>query len=184
MAKGIVMKERQDILSLSAQLGKFENTSNRLPPVDKWHPKLSGDIDIIIKKNGSWIHEGDEIKRDKLVRTFSTILRKEGQDYFLLTPVEKWRITVEDCPFIIVLADIKQINGVQIISLITNVGDQIELGESTFHQDKEEAPFIVIRSELRARLSRNVYYQLAEIAEENKEGIYIVKSNGTDHVLG
>ncbi len=178
------MSGNKTVLSLAEQLGKFQNLPGKLPPVESWSPELSGDMDMLIKKDGSWVHEGDEIKRDKLVRMFSTILRKEGADHYLLTPVEKWRIKVEDMPFIIVLAEIKSVDGIQIISLINNLGDQVELGENSFVLDGETAPYIEVRHGLNARLSRNVYYQLADNAEVNSAGLYCVKSNGLNHAIG
>lgn len=178
------MSENNKKLSLAEQLGKFENLPGKLPPVESWSPELSGDMDMIIKKDGSWVHEGDVIKRDKLVKVFSTILRKEGADYYLLTPVEKWRIKVEDMPFVIALADIRQVNGHQVVTLISNLGDQVELGCKSFVLDGGAAPYIEIRHGLNARLSRNVYYQLADISVENKAGLYCIKSNQLDHVIG
>ena len=85
---------------LAHQLG-IKATSSKLPPVMSWNPELSGDMDMVIRKDGTWWHEGVKIERKKLVQVFSTILRKEGDDYFLLTPVEKWRIRVEDLPFVV-----------------------------------------------------------------------------------
>ncbi len=76
----------------------------RVPPgFDQWNPPLSGDMDLVIKSNGVWLHEGDPIRREPLVRLFSTILRRENDgSYYLVTPVEKWRIKVEKAPFLVV----------------------------------------------------------------------------------
>lgn len=73
------------------------------PPIEKWQPALSGEIDIQILADGRWVHEGGEIKRHELVKLFASILRCEADGhYYLVTPVEKWRLQVEDLPLLIV----------------------------------------------------------------------------------
>ncbi len=74
----------------------FDLDKVQVYPLDKWNPPLSGDIDIRITKDGRWIHEGGEIKRKALVRLFASLVKQEGDEFFLITPVEKWRIGVED----------------------------------------------------------------------------------------
>ncbi|MEO1135757.1 MAG: DUF1285 domain-containing protein, partial [Pseudomonadota bacterium] len=74
-----------------------------LPPVEKWNPDYCGEIDLVIKRDGTWFHEGTPIGRARLVRLFSTVLRREGDRHYLVTPVEKLGITVEDAPFVGVL---------------------------------------------------------------------------------
>ena len=74
----------------------------RLPPLEQWQPAKRGQVDIRIDREGRWFHEGDEIKRQPLIDLFATLLRKEGSDYFLVTPVEQMQITVEDSPFVVV----------------------------------------------------------------------------------
>lgn len=152
-----------DILSLSAQLGKFEGSSKALPPIHEWNPDLSGDMDMEIKANGDWYHEGDPILREKLSKLFSSILRKEGEDHFLVTPVEKWRIKVEDQPFSAVLADYSGDH----IKLITSLGDEIVLDdENKWAFDGVKAPRVLVRDDLWARLGRNAFYEMVERAEE------------------
>ncbi len=179
------MSKTQDVMSLAAQLGKFEGMKAKIPPVTDWKPELSGDMDMVIKKDGSWIHEGDIIKREKLVRTFSTILKKEGDDFYLVTPVEKWRIQVEDMPFLVVLANIEKSGEGLAITLITNVGDEITLDNAHMLQLSDNSlPYVEIRNGLNARLNRNVYYQLAEHAHEGEGGAYLLRSGGINHRLG
>ena len=99
------------------------------PPIDKWHPELSGDIDIVIKSDGRWIHEGGEIKRHKLVKLFASILRREDDDeYYLVTPVEKWRVTVEDLPLQIIDFEVNDLADGRRIAVKTNVDTWLELG--------------------------------------------------------
>lgn len=172
-----------DISKLSAQLGKFSGMETQLPPVQDWTPELSGQIDIEIKQDCRWFHEGDEIKREKLVRIFSTILKREGDDYFLVTPAEKWQIKVADTPFEIVLADIRPDNENAVIQLITNTGDEVQLNlDHPLILEGDDIPRIEVRNGLMARLGRNVYYQLADRAVEHN-GQYRVESAGSWFVL-
>ena len=98
----------------------------KAPPLHLWNPDLCGDIDIVIKANGDWYHNGGLIQRKPLIKLFASILRRESdENYYLVTPVEKWRITVEDAPIIII--DIEVIDaesGNQQILFTTNVDSQ------------------------------------------------------------
>ena len=76
-------------------------SSEKIPSVHMWNPQLTGDMDLVIDREGRWVHEGGEIKRPALVKLFSSSLKKENGEYFLVTPVEKWRITVVLAPFFI-----------------------------------------------------------------------------------
>jgi uncharacterized protein len=142
-----------------------------LPPVDKWHPEFCGDIDIVIKRDGSWIHEGTPIGRARLVRLFSTVLRRDGEDYFLVTPVEKMRITVEDVPFIAVLMRVEGEGETQRLIFQSNVGDEAVAGPEhklVFRQNGasgEGAPYIDMRAGLEARIARAVFYDLVALGE-------------------
>lgn len=173
-----------DLTVLSAQLGKYLDMPSSLPPLDKWTPELSGDIDMLIKADGTWLHEGDVIKREKLVRLFSTILKRENDDYFLVTPVEKWRLKVEDQPFIIVLMHVVQKKEGPVIQMITNTGDEFEIDQAhALEVDEHESPKVMVRSGMYARLNRNVYYALAELSKE-KEGVFYIESNGIEFNIG
>ncbi len=176
--------KKNDILSLAAQLGKFEGMSTQLPPVQDWNPELSGVMDMTIRSNGTWWHEGTEIHREKLVRLFSTILKREGDRYFLVTPIEKWEIEVEDVPFLAILSEVADSeNGTRVISIITSVGDEVALNEQhPLILDGGDAPLVEIRNGLHARLNRNLYYEFASLAEE-RDGQYILESGGIKHVL-
>ncbi len=179
------MTDTSNISSLTAQLGKFDEVINALPPISDWNPELSGVMDMRIKKDGGWWHEGELIKRDKLTRLFSSILKKEEDEYFLVTPVEKWQIQVDDKPFVVQLAEVVEKGGQKVITLMTNVGDVIELNSvNRLYLDNEGLPFVEVRSGLMARLHRNVYYQLAEFAIENEQGQFVVNSAGENHTLG
>ncbi len=161
------------------------------PPLDLWHPALSGDIDIVIKANGDWVHDGSPIKRHSLVKLFSTILRREEDgEYYLLTPVEKWRIRVEDTALLVVDMDVDNKGEAdQRIIFTTNVDDQYLLGKkypltvSLSEHSGEPLPVIDLEQRLTAKLNRAVFYRLAELAVE-KEGRFFVTSEGMEFDLG
>lgn len=139
-----------------------------LPPVHLWHPAHCGDIDILIRADGVWMHEGSPIGRAQMVRLFSTILRKDPDGYHLVTPVEKMRIKVEDLPFRAVT--LREEGGRLIFT--TDQGDETEAGPDhaliveTDAETGEPAPRIHVRGDLWARVVRSVFYDLVERAEE------------------
>ncbi len=115
--------------ALSDQLADGENLSQpplpfSQPPLHLWHPELSGDIDILIKRDGSWIHEGQPILRPELVRLFASILRREEDgEYYLLTPVEKWRLRVECLPLLVTVFDFTTgQDGEPVLTAVLNTG--------------------------------------------------------------
>jgi hypothetical protein len=160
-----------------------------LPPVHLWNPPLCGEIDIRIRKDGLWLHEGSPIGREALVRLFSTVLRKDPDGFYLVTPVEKMRIVVEDAPFLAVRVD----RAGEALRFLTNVGDEVEAGPEhalrvqTDPSTGEPAPYLHVRRGLEARLRRPVFYELVEMAEEREtpQGRQLaVRSNGVWFPLG
>src|ERR1700712_607901 len=103
---------------------KTQAPGRGLPPVHLWDPQHAGDIDIVIRRDGTWVHEGAPIHREALVRLFSTILRKDPDGYWLVTPVEKQHLTVEDAPFVATSVDRRS----EALVFTTNVGDEVEAG--------------------------------------------------------
>ena len=106
-----------------------QQRNKKLPPVETWKPKNLGAIDIKISRDGTWVHEGGEIKRKELVQLFSTILVKEENSYFLVTPVQKLRIEVEDAPFVAVSFQVRGEPPKTDIIFETNVGDLVVLNK-------------------------------------------------------
>jgi hypothetical protein len=144
-----------------------------LPPVHLWNPAHHGDIDIVIRRGGAWVHEGAPIGREALVRLFSTILRKDPDGFHLVTPVEKMRITVEDAPFVAVRVDqVRDDAGRPVLRFQTNVGDEVDAGpENPIRvevdaETGEPRPYVHVRRGLEALIARPVFYELAELAEE------------------
>ncbi|MFM8753265.1 MAG: DUF1285 domain-containing protein [Phenylobacterium sp.] len=156
-----------------------------LPPVHLWNPAHCGDIDIVIKRNGQWFHEGTPIGREALVRLFSTVLRKDPDGFHLVTPVEKMRITVEDAPFIAVRVD----RDAGDLVFQTNVGDEVRAGPDnalrveTDPDTGEPRPYLHVRRGLEALVARPVFYELVEMAEE-AGGRLLVRSGGASFDLG
>jgi hypothetical protein len=172
--------------ALSAVAAAAERAGERgLPPVHLWNPAHCGDIDIRILRDGCWLHEGAPIAREALVRLFSTVLRKDPDGYWLVTPVEKLRITVEDAPFTAVRVD----RAGEALRFTTNVGDTVEAGPDnrlrveTDPATGEPAPYVHVRRGLEARLTRPVFYELADAAE-TRDGALGVSSNGAWFALG
>ena len=150
-----------------AGVAEAAGQASGLPPVHLWNPAHCGDIDIVIRRDGSWLHEGTPIGREALVRLFSTVLRRDPDGFHLVTPVEKLKITVEDAPFIAVRVDRRG----DALVFLTNVGDEVAAGPDnpirveTHPQTGEPAPYVHVRRGLEARIARPVFYELAEMAE-------------------
>ncbi|MEW6537390.1 MAG: DUF1285 domain-containing protein [Pseudomonadota bacterium] len=156
-----------------------------LPPVHLWHPEHCGDIDIVIRADGVWMHEGSPIGRTELVRLFSTVLRKDPDGYHLVTPAEKLKITVGDLPF---RAVAMRREGDALI-FTTDVGDEVRASEAdpivveTDPTTGEPAPRIHVRRDLWARIARSVFYEIVEMAQE-VDGRLVVRSGGQIFSLG
>lgn len=175
---------------LAAQL----NPHRPLPPVDRWNPPLLGDLDLRIARDGVWHHEGTSIQRETLVRLFASILRRdEDGHYYLVTPVEKWRIQVDDAPFLAIRLDVAGTGSSQSLTFTTNIGDVVTAGPDhpltvEYHTPSgEPSPYVHVRDRLRALLSRAVFVELVELGEEQRianDHLYGVWSQGEFFCLG
>ena len=157
--------------------------NKRLPPLHLWQPERAGEIDIRIDREGRWYHEGTRIQRQPLVDLFATILRLEANDYYLVTPVEKMKITVEEVPFIAVDLDVRGSGENKQLLFSTNVGDYIIAGEEHPIHMRGERPFLLVRDGLHARIQRSVFYRLVEEGQPQGEDL-LVYSNGLGFNLG
>lgn len=141
-----------------------------LPPVHLWNPPFCGDIDMRIARDGTWYYLGTPIGRKPMVRLFSTIIRRDGDDYFLVTPVEKCGIRVDDAPFVAVTLVVEGEGEAQLLRFTSNVEDVFAAGPEhpirveIDPQTEEPAPYVRVRSNLEALIHRNVFYQLVELA--------------------
>ncbi|MEM9667487.1 MAG: DUF1285 domain-containing protein [Pseudomonadota bacterium] len=153
------------------------DSGRKLPPVHLWNPENCGDIGMEIRADGSWWHEGTRIGREKLVRLFSTILRKDDdEETYLVTPYEKVIVHVEDAPFLAVRVDQTGNPGPdQVLTFLTNLGDiTVAGGEAPLRVEVdgktgEPAPYVLVRGRLEAKLTRPVFYELADMAVDNPE---------------
>lgn len=158
--------------SLLAELEKVKDKGR--PPIHLWNPDNVKDIDMQIQADGTWYYMGTPIERPRLVHLFASVMKLENGDYFLVTPVEKCRIQVEDAPFQIVLLENTGTGESQILVLTTNMGESISLGSEhglrvdIDSETEEPALYVMVRDGLEARVNRNVYYQLAELLEEGE----------------
>lgn len=140
----------------------------KLPPIEKWDPAFCGDIDMQIKHDGSWYYMGTPIARPALVKLFASVLKRENEDYFLVTPHEKVGIKVIDAPFIITQWQQLQDD----LVFTTNLDDSFILSVNNpmaLMPDKVTAqmlPYALVRRNLWARLHQNVFYQLAQLGQE------------------
>jgi len=140
-----------------------------LPPVHDWNPPDCGDLDMRIARDGTWFYLGTPIGRPELVRLFSTILRKDGDRYVLVTPVEKVGITVDDAPFVAVDFHVDGSGTDQTLTFVTNLEDEAVAGPDhpiRVERDPETgepSPYVLIRANLEALIDRKSFYRLVDI---------------------
>lgn len=139
-------------------------------PVHLWNPPYCGELDIVIRADGSWWHEGSPIGRPAMVQLFASVLKREGDRFFLVTPVEKVGITVEDAPFLAVDAQI----AADRITFTTNVGDEVTAGPDhpIILRGTPDAPrpYVHVRAGLEALIDRKTFYRLVDAATEDADG--------------
>tara|TARA_R110002033_G_scaffold62946_5_gene113672 strand:+ start:6115 stop:6690 length:576 start_codon:yes stop_codon:yes gene_type:complete len=154
-----------------------------LPPVDKWDPAFCGDLDMQIKRDGTWFYQGTPIGRPGLVKLFASILKREGDDYFLVTPVEKVGITVEDAPFLAIDFEAEGEGTDQVLTFVTKTDDVTVAGPDApirVERDPETgepSPYVLVRRNLEALIDRKSFYRLVDIGTHH-EGWFGVWSKG------
>lgn len=141
-----------------------------LPPVERWNPPFCGDLDMRIAADGTWFYMGTPIGRPALVKLFSSVLKREGDDYFLVTPVEKVGIRVEDAPFQAVEMQVDGEGDARSIAFRTQVDDLLSVGPEhglRFERAAKDGlkPYVHIRRGLWARLTRALTYDLLALGE-------------------
>jgi hypothetical protein len=146
------------------------------PPVHLWNPPLCGDLDMRIAADGTWFYQRTPIGRPALVRLFASVLKREGDDYFLVTPVEKCRIVVEDAPFLAVELVVDPQAAGRILHFRTNVDDWVACGSDhplRFERESESGglkPYLHVRRGLWAKVTRALFFDLVELGEERDVG--------------
>lgn len=176
-----------DAAGLEALLARASRESGAAP-VERWDPAYCGDLDIEIKADGNWFYLGTPIARPALVRLFASVLRKDDDNRtYLVTPVEKIGIRVEDAHFLAVELHASRRRGDQVLTFRTNVGDVVEAGpDHPLRFDIEAGtgglkPYLLVRGRLEALASRSVMFELVELGEEveiDGESVFAIRSNG------
>ena len=168
----------EKIVKVSAEsLATAARTASKggLPPVHLWNPDFCGDLDMRIARDGTWFYLGTPIGRPELVRLFSTILRRDGDEYFLVTPVEKVGITVDDAPFVAQDFEVTGSGANQTLTFETNVGDTVTAGPDTpirvvrDPDSGEPSPYVLVRTNLEALIDRKSFYRLVDLGTHHKD---------------
>jgi uncharacterized protein len=158
-------------------------------PVDVWNPPYCGDIGLVIKADGTWLYQKSPIGRMPLVKLFARVLRHDlDGKHYLVTPVEKVDVKVEDAPFLAVEMDVAGEGREQVLRFRTNVDDVVTCGRHhplRFVTDGQGGlkPYLRIRGRLDALVTRALYYDLVELAETEDTGALVLWSDGTRFVL-
>jgi hypothetical protein len=147
-----------------------------LPPVELWNPPFCGNLDMRIATDGTWFYLKTPIGRPALVKLFASVLKREGDKYFLVTPVEKCGIRVDDAPFLAVHLEICQSPAGRVLNFRTNVDDWVACGPEHPLRFEPEAstgglkPYLHVRRDLWAKVTRPLFFDLVELGEERELG--------------
>ena len=162
-------------------------TAKGPPPVERWNPPFCGDLDMRIATDGTWFYLKTPIGRPALVKLFASVLKREGDSYFLVTPVEKSGITVDDAPFLAVELKIENTSEGRVLHFRTNVDDWVACGPDHGLRFEPEAgtgglkPYLHVRRDLWAKVTRALFFDLVELGEERDvdgEAMFGVSSIG------
>ena len=174
-------------------LADIESNQAAMTSKQAWNPARQGEIDIRIAADGNWYHQGRRFQRSSLVKLFASLLRREQENYFLVTPAEKLRIQVEDAPFVATLVETIAADGDDAIVFTTNLGERILLDgdhglrSETDAQTGEPRPYVQMHAGLEALISRSAFFDLINFAEERERDgatYLVVKSLGQEYELG
>ncbi len=164
---------------------KAQQSGKSPPPVEKWNPPYCGDIGMEIRADGTWFYQKTPIGRMPLVKLFASVLRKdEDGRHYLVTPVEKVDVAVADAPFLAVEMEVRGTNEQQTLVFRTNVDDIVTCGPENPLRFAMEAssgglkPYLLVRGRLEALVTRALYYDLVELAQEASDGSLALISNG------
>jgi len=189
---GETLKATTDAAGLAALISRASAQTSggkpTLPPVERWEPPFCGDLDMEIRADGTWFYMGTPIGREPLVRLFSTVLRKDedGRTY-LVTPVEKVGIRVQDAHFVAVEMSATEDAGESVLTFRTNVGDVVEAGPEhrlrfeIVGENHELKPYLAVRGRLEALVSRSVMYDLVErgeVVDVDGKAMFVLRSRG------
>ena len=167
------MKPTADTLATAAKAAGKKGP----PPVHLWNPDFCGDLDMRIARDGTWFYLGTPIGRKPLVKLFSSIIRRDGDKYFLVTPVEKVGIKVDDAPFVAVDFEVSGSGEDQVLTFATNVDDTATAGidhpirVARDPETGEPSPYVLIRANLEALIDRKSFYRLIELGSHRQVGL-------------
>jgi len=161
--------------ALDGLLSNAKNASGKgPPPVHLWNPPFCGDLDMRIASDGTWYYLKTPIGRPALVKLFASVLKREDDKYFLVTPVEKCGITVDDAPFLAVEMKIEEGAKGRVLHFRTNVDDWVACGPDHALRFEPEShsgglkPYLHVRRDLWAKVTRALFYDLVELGEERE----------------
>ena len=183
----MAQEPKQTTAGLDAIAGVAREASRKgAPPVHLWNPPFCGDLDMRIAGDGTWFYLKTPIGRPALVKLFASVLKREGDKYFLVTPVEKCGIVVEDAPFLAVELKVAHDGGCRVLHFRTNVDDWVacEPGHGLRFEraaDGGLTPYLHVRADLWAKVTRALYYDLVDMGEERMidgEDMFGVESGG------
>ena len=192
-ATNTLVPDDKNLSNISQYLKNAQSSHKRsIPPLDQWHPKHCGAMDLKVKANGEWWHEGQLIKRQSMIDLFSTVLWKEGGKFYLKTPVEQIEIEVEDEPLFVNRVEQIQLDGLHYIQLSTTSQDVVIVDQEhpifIREFDGELRPYVHVRFGINALIQRASFFHLVEMGElmENQQGesILLLKSGNFNLQLG
>ena len=192
-AVNTLVPDDKNLSNISQYLKNAQSSHKRsIPPLDQWHPKHCGAMDLKVKANGEWWHEGQLIKRQSMIDLFSTVLWKEDGRFYLKTPVEQIEIEVEDEPLFVNSVEQIQLEGLNYIQLSTTTQDVVIVDQEhpIFMRefDGELRPYVHVRFGINALIQRASFFHLVEMGElmENQQGesILLLKSGNFNLQLG
>ncbi len=186
----IMLSDDKNLMDIAQYLKGVQQSHQRvIPPLAQWHPKHCGKMDLKIKANGEWWHEGQLIKRAALLDLFSKVLWKENEKFYLKTPVEQIEIEVEDEPLLINQADQIEIDGKTYLQLTTTNQDVVivDTDHPIFMREYagELRPYVHVRFGMNALIQRQSFYHLINygILSENAQGAAVLSLKSGDLVL-
>jgi uncharacterized protein len=172
---------------IAGALSGLGGPAKGLPPVERWNPPFCGDLDMRIAADGTWFYLKTPIGRPALVKLFASVLKREGDKYFLVTPVEKCGIQVDDAPFTAVELDVRESSAGRALNFRTNVDDWVACGPQHALRFEPETktgglkPYLHVRRQLWAKVTRALFFDLVELGEEREvdgKTMFGVSSNG------
>ena len=160
--------------ALEAITGALGRAGKGPPPIELWNPPFCGDLDMRVAADGTWFYLKTPIGRPALVKLFASVLKREGESYFLVTPVEKCGIRVDDAPFLAVEMNVERGDAGQVLNFRTNVDDWVACGPQHKLRFEPEAgtgglkPYLHVRRDLWAKVTRALFFDLVELGEERE----------------